>query len=86
MINENLKQIKTFCDLLTCQIKQDNKEINIEFISKIHLDFFQKKKKKTAHAYLSTLFFLSLLARKFATFEQMLLTERIKEKLAHAYF
>ena len=34
------------------KIIQDNKEINIEFISKIHLDFFLKKKKKTAHAYL----------------------------------
>ena len=33
------------------KIIQDNKEINIEFISKIHLDFL-KKKKKTAHAYL----------------------------------
>ena len=67
------------------KIIQDNKEINIEFISKIHLDFF-KKKKKTAHAYLKHRIFLSLLAGKFATFEQMLLTERIKEKLAHAYF
>ena len=68
------------------KIIQDNKEINIEFISKIHLDFFKKKKKKTAHAYLKHRIFLSLLAGKFATFEQMLLTERIKEKLAHAYF
>ena len=66
------------------KIIQDNKEINIEFISKIHLDF-KKKKKKTAHAYLKHRI-LSLLAGKFTTFEQMLLTERIKEKLAHAYF
>ena len=28
------------------KIIQDNKEINIEFISKIHIDFFQKKKKR----------------------------------------
>ena len=62
------------------KIIQDNKEINIEFISKIHLDF--KKKKKNG----ACVFFPSLLAGKFATFEQMLLTERIKEKLAHAYF
>ena len=45
--------------------------------------------KKTAHAYFErTYFFLSLLAGKFNTFEQMLLTETIisKNDLAHAYF
>ena len=66
------------------KIIQDNNEINIEFISKIHLDL--KKKKKTAHAYLKHRIFLSLLAGKFATFELTDVTERIKEKLAHAYF
>ena len=37
---------------------------------------------------LSTVFFLSFLAGKFATFEQKLLTEQVflKKKKAHAYF
>ena len=45
--------------------------------------------KKTANAYFErTYLFLSLLAGKFNTFEQMLLTETIisKNNLAHAYF
>ena len=35
---------------------------------------------------LSTVFFLSFLAGKFATFEQKLLTEQVFKKMAHAYF
>ena len=35
---------------------------------------------------LSTVFFLSFLAGKFATFEQKLLTEQIFKKMVHAYF
>ena len=44
--------------------------------------------KKTAHAYFEHTFFLSLLAGKFNTFEQMLLTETIisKNNLARPYF
>ena len=41
-----------------------------------------KKKKKLAHAYFERRIFLSLLAGKLATFEQMLLTEY----MYHAYF
>ena len=44
------------------------------------------EKKKPAHAYFKHRCFLSFLAGKFATFEQMLLTELIKKKLAHASF
>ena len=38
-------------------------------------NFIFKKKKKTAHAYFKRRIFLSFLAGKFATFEQMLFTE-----------
>ena len=65
------------------KIIQDNNEINIEFISKIHLDL---KKKKNGACVFKAPYFLSLLAGKFATFELTDVTERIKEKLAHAYF
>ena len=61
--------------LLTCSpiIVQDNKkEINITLI------FFLKK---LAHAYFERRIFLSLLAGNFATFERILLTE----KLMHEY-
>ena len=44
-----------------------------------------QKKKKPAHAYFRAPFFLSLLAGKFSAFEQMLLTEPIFLKKAHAY-
>ena len=49
----------------------DNEELNLK-----KKNFFKKKKKKNgACVFLSTVFFLSLLAGKFAIFEQKLLTE-----------
>ena len=65
------------------KIIQDNNEINIEFISKIHLDL--KKKKKTAHAYLKHRIFFKSFGGKIRHIWTDV-TERIKEKLAHAYF
>ena len=47
----------------------------MRFISKIVYIRFIEKKKKRRMRILGTVFFLSLLAGKFATFEQMLLTE-----------
>ena len=61
-------------------IQKDNKLINSLSgdNEELHLkkkNFFKKKKKNGACVFLSTVFFLSLLAGKFAIFEQKLLTE-----------
>ena len=61
-------------------IQKDNKLINSlsSDYEELHLKkefLFKKKKKNGACVFLSTVFFLSLLAGKFAIFEQKLLTE-----------
>ena len=56
--------------------KKESTQMKINFYSNSNIgNFFFKK--KTAHAYFEHRIFLSFLAGKFATFEQMLLTEPI---------
>ena len=69
------------------KIIQDNKEINIEFISKIHLDFFKKKKKKkkTAHAYLKHRIFSESFGGKIRHIWTDVTYRTNKGKLVHVY-
>ena len=71
--------------LLTCLLIDLNKRKITIFCSvgRVYLiNTTRLKKKKLAHAYFERRIFLSLLAGKLATFEQMLLTEY----MYHAYF
>ena len=62
---------------------QDNSEQIIKFIDNIE---FSWKKKNWRMRILGAVFFLSFLAGKFATFDQMLLTDWIIwKKMAHVY-
>ena len=67
------------------KIIQDNKEINIEFIRKIHLDFFFKKKKKTAHAYLKHRIFSESFGGKIRHIWTDVTYRTNKGKLVHVY-
>ena len=55
-------------------IEKETTQMKINFYSNSNIE---NLKKKTAHAYFEHRIFLSFLAGKFATFEQMLLTEPI---------
>ena len=55
-------------------IEKETTLMNINFYSNSNIE---NLKKKTAHAYFEHRIFLSFLAGKFATFEQMLLTKPI---------
>ena len=65
--------------------RQRIKESSFYWQRRLKYHYFRKKKNWRMRI-LGAVFFLSLLAGKFATFEQMLLTDQAFLKMAHAYY